>query len=256
MRDPSRYTARIATTDKDVDATQRLRHRCFYDARGLFCGGRDLDRFDATCAHLMVEEQSTKRIVATCRLMPLGSGAQIAESYSAQFYDLSALSAYDQPIVEMGRFCVCPDTADPDVIRMAWAAVTSFVDDYKAGLLIGCSSFEGTDPVRYRDAFAQLARRHLAPLAWAPGIKWAEVVRFAARQIVPDPRKAMSGLPPLLKSYLAMGGWVSDHAVIDRDLSTTHVFTGLEVATIPPARKRALRALADQNPLDIPRAGR
>jgi hypothetical protein len=41
-----------------------------------------------------------------------------------------------------------------------------------------------------------------------------------------------------------MGGWVSDHAVIDAEMATLHVFTGVEITTIPPARKRLLRALA------------
>jgi hypothetical protein len=41
-----------------------------------------------------------------------------------------------------------------------------------------------------------------------------------------------------------MGGWVSDHAVIDRQMNTLHVFTGLEIAAIPPNRARLLRALA------------
>jgi putative hemolysin len=51
-------------------------------------------------------------------------------------------------------------------------------------------------------------------------------------------------MPPLLRTYLLMGGCVSDHAVIDGDLNTLHVFTGLEIAAIPPARARALRAVA------------
>jgi putative hemolysin len=50
-------------------------------------------------------------------------------------------------------------------------------------------------------------------------------------------------MPPLLRSYLAMGGWVSDHAVVDRDLGTLHVFTGLEIGAIPAARARQLRAV-------------
>ena len=54
----------------------------------------------------------------------------------------------------------------------------------------------------------------------------------------------MRHMPPLLRTYLGMGGWVSDHAVIDRDLDTLHVFTGVEVGAIPDRRKRALRALA------------
>ena len=54
----------------------------------------------------------------------------------------------------------------------------------------------------------------------------------------------MLGMPPLLRSYLVMGGWVSDHAVVDNDLNTLHVFTGLEISAIPPGRARLLRAAA------------
>ena len=34
-----------------------------------------------------------------------------------------------------------------------------------------------------------------------------------------------------------MGGWVSDHAVVDRQMNTLHVFTGLEIAAIPRPAK-------------------
>jgi putative hemolysin len=50
----------------------------------------------------------------------------------------------------------------------------------------------------------------------------------------------MMKMPPLLRAYLSMGGWVSDHAVIDNKLNTLHVFTGLEVSKIPAAKKRFL----------------
>ena len=53
-------------------------------------------------------------------------------------------------------------------------------------------------------------------------------------------KTAMMKMPPLLRAYLLMGGWVSDHAVIDNKLNTLHVFTGLEVSKIPPAKKRFL----------------
>ena len=39
----------------------------------------------------------------------------------------------------------------------------------------------------------------------------------------------MLRMPPLLRTYLLMGGWVSDHAVVDRHMDTLHVFTGLEI---------------------------
>ena len=54
----------------------------------------------------------------------------------------------------------------------------------------------------------------------------------------------MRAMPPLLRTYLMMGGWVSDHAVIDRDLGTLHVFTGVEIKGVPEGRVRALRMAA------------
>ena len=41
-----------------------------------------------------------------------------------------------------------------------------------------------------------------------------------------------------------MGGWVSDHAVVDEKMNTLHVFTGVEIGAIPAARKRLLRAVS------------
>jgi putative hemolysin len=63
-------------------------------------------------------------------------------------------------------------------------------------------------------------------------------------QGMPERRQALTALPPLLRLYLGIGGWVSDHAVIDRAMDTLHVFTAVEIAAIPPARQGLLRAVA------------
>jgi putative hemolysin len=76
-------------------------------------------------------------------------------------------------------------------------------------------------------------------------VKAPNVFKYAARlRRKPDAKKAMLRMPPLLRTYLMMGGWVSDHAVVDKHMNTLHVFTGLEIGAIPPARKRLLRAVS------------
>lgn len=236
-----RYAARIATTDTDIAATQRLRHLCF---RGSGVGF-DADDYDAVCTHILVEETRGGRLVCCFRLLPFDAGRDIDRSYSAQFYELSALEGFTGPMVEMGRFCIHPEYADPDILRVAWGAMTRFVDDEGVEMLFGCSSFKGTEAEAYLDTFALLKERHLAPKRWLPRVKSPNVFRFAQRlRRKPDAKRALQGMPPLLRSYLLMGGWVSDHAVVDRDLGTMHVFTGLEIGAIPAARKRLLRAVA------------
>jgi putative hemolysin len=243
-----RYHVRFSTGQSDIVAAQRLRWRAFR-ARGQDDGvSLDADDFDAICTHVLVERQDG--LLAACfRLLPLASGREIARSYSAQYYNLSRLAGYDAPAMEMGRFCIDPDLgrdgpADPDIIRAAWAALASHVEAAGTGLLFGCSSFRGTDAEAHAEAFALLRDRHLAPRRWLPRVKAPSVFRFARhlRLRAPDPRLAARAMPPLLRSYLLMGGWVSDHAVIDRDLDTLHVFTGLEIGRVPAARRRLLLA--------------
>ncbi len=236
-----RYRARAAQTPEDVSDAQALRHVSFFGR-----DGQDQDPFDDICTHILVEDVTDDRLVCCFRMLPLTRGTEISRSYSAQFYELSALERYDGKMVEMGRFCVLPEVKDPDILRIAWAAMTQYVDENSVEMLFGCSSFRGTDEESYLDAFAMLKDRHLAPRRWLPRVKAPSVFRFAQKLRLrkPDAKLAMSRMPPLLRTYLLMGGWVSDHAVVDRQLNTLHVFTGLEINAIPAARKRLLRAVA------------
>ena len=237
-----RYRARIAVSADDLEAAQRLRTLAF---RGPDAERLDRDDFDDACTHVLIEDIRTGGLVCCFRLLRLGSGGEIGRSYSAQFYELSALAAFDGPMVEMGRFCIHPDWHDPDILRLAWGAMTALVDRDGVEMLFGCSSFHGTEARDYSDAFALLRDRHIAPKRWLPRVKAPAVFRFAARlRRKPDLKRAQAKMPPLLRTYLMMGGWVSDHAVIDRDLDTLHVFTGLEIRAVPPGRARLLRAVA------------
>ncbi|TKD13813.1 GNAT family N-acetyltransferase [Rhodobacter capsulatus] len=244
-----RYAARLAQSQADVQAAQALRWRAFVSARGRGMttdAALDADAFDAACRHVLVEETGSGRLVCCFRLLPLESGRELHRSYAAQFYDLTPLSAYAGRMLEMGRFCVDPDCRDPDILRLAWGAVTRLVDAEGIEMLFGCSSFLTTDFDSCADAFAVLAERHLAPKRWRVRVKAPKVIRYARKLLgrKGDPKQAMLKMPPLLRSYLGMGGWVSDHAVVDEDLGTLHVFTGLEIGAIPPERARALRLVA------------
>ncbi|UOA31800.1 hypothetical protein DSM110093_01574 [Sulfitobacter sp. DSM 110093] len=235
---PGRYLTREALSPADITRAQVLRARCFQT--GI---QPDIDAFDAGARHFLVEDRASGTLVCCFRLT-LFRGATLAHSYAAQFYDLSNLERVDDALLELGRFCVHPDWQDPDIQRLAWGRLALEVDHNEAALLFGCSSFTGTDPTVYRDAFARMNEQHLAPAKWRPGLKADQFYPFTRDTQTADSRRARQQTPPLLRSYLAMGGWVSDHAVIDQQMNTLHVFTGLEIAAIPPNRARLLRALA------------
>lgn len=233
------YSARLACGAADIAAAQNLRALCFRTV------GTDCDAFDGICAHVLVEHATTGELVCCFRLLVLERGADLGRSYAAQFYDLPGLRSFTGRMAELGRFCIHPDWHDPDILRIAWGAITGLVDGQGVQMLFGCSSFAGTSAAPYLDAFALLKQRHLAPPQWQVQENAPEVVRYAAElRQAPDLKKAQRGMPPLLRTYLAMGGWVSDHAVVDRQMNTLHVFTGLEIGAIPAGRKRLLRAVA------------
>lgn len=235
-----RFHWRFAQDAADVEAAQRLRYLTFHGVAGLDC-----DQFDAVYRHVLIENAHSGELVCCFRFRAFEDGSEIKSSYAAQYYDLSSLAQFPGKMVEIGRFCLAAGVNDPDVMRLAWSILTRFVDENGIELLFGCTSFPGNAADNYVDAFSVLKDRHLAPKRWLPKVKAPDVFRFDRCQTEQgDRHRALKAMPPLLRSYLTMGGWVSDHAVVDRELNTLHVFTGLEVRAIPPARVRTLRATA------------
>lgn len=268
----SRYIVRYAETPADIEAAQRLRWLCFRS--GQFDGGRaeavtgdaprqcgsveretpanppadgiDADAYDARCTHILVEDRASGRLVACCRFMAL-TGAEVLGSYSAQYYNLSGLADFDGRMIELGRFCIHPGWRDQTILRLVWDSIGAHESARGLAMLFGCSSFLGTDPAQHVAAFALLKDRHLAPPELLPRIKAPIVYPFAQTLdgVPPDERQARAAMPPLLRFYLALGGWVSDHAVVDTQLGTMHVFTALQLADLKAGRcRRFMPALA------------
>lgn len=218
---------RAARSAQDMAAVMALRHARF---------GVGEDRYDAGAFLIMIGPEDGP-IDCCFRLIPCLTAAEILASYSAQFYDLTQIAQIAPAAVELGRFCMIAG-AGADVLRLAFAAMTRVVEDHGAGLLFGCSSFHGAEVTPHLPAL-QVLQSHIAP--YPIGRKSPHAIAYAPGQATAE---GLRQVPPLLRSYLALGGWVSDHGVQDFDLDTLHVFTGVEIAKIPAARAENLRALA------------
>lgn len=228
------YVVRVAQTGEDVAAAQHMRYRAFN--MGTDPAGMDDDRFDPAFSHLLVQD-GAGQVAATLRFKVHESAQSVVQGYSGGFYDLSALSNA-LPALEVGRFCLDPEAGDAASLRLAMGAMTQIVLQKRAAVMFGCSSFAGTDPSAHAGALSALAPSARAVSPRSPYDDAAFALSSAQSAGVPQ------AIPPLLRGYLAMGGWVSDHAVIDRGMGTLHVLTAVEVAKIPPARRRVLEQLA------------
>jgi putative hemolysin len=130
----------------------------------------------------------------------------VQNSYSAQFYDLEALLAFNKPMIELGQFCIHPDLQHQGIIRIAWAALRAYVDECQISMLFGCTSFAGTDTSVQQEVFELLGKRHAGPSLWIPQVKAREVCNFKRDGRAEfDTKQALARMPPLLRNYLLMG---------------------------------------------------
>jgi putative hemolysin len=109
-------------------------------------------------------------------------------------------------------------------MQLLWRGIAAYVFHYQIDLMFGCASLPGTDPDGLAVELTYLYQNHLAPPALRPRAlphRFVEMQRLPLEAI--DPRRALAQLPPLIKGYLRLGGFVGDGAVIDRPFNTTDV---------------------------------
>ena len=238
-QDFGRVSLRAARGPADMQQVAELRKVRFRDNKS-----GDMDSFDALCTHLLVAEKGREAALACARIRVL-RGAALNSCYSGQHYDLSPLIEADLNALELGRICIALDRRqDPDILRVLLSGIARFAVAAGVDVLIGCASFKGNDPARHKTALGWLRERHAGPPDLCPRKRDALSFDLPKLSEAGDQKAALHSIPPLLRMYMGMGGWVSDHAVRDPNLDTLHVFTAVEIAKIPPARKRLLMGMA------------
>jgi putative hemolysin len=225
---------RLAETAADIDAVQALRYRIFYESLGarplpeMLRRRRDFDRFDNDCDHLLVLDHGNGRgsnpVVGTYRLLRRAAARRLGGFYSADEYDIAPLVAHEGEILELGRSCVDAAYRQRPAMQLLWNGIAAYVFHYDITLLFGCASLPGTDPDMLATPLSYLHYYHLAPSALRPRAlseRYVDMRRLSFGAI--DPGRALSALPPLIKGYLRLGGFIGDGAVIDEQFNTTDV---------------------------------
>ena len=229
------FEVRLARTPAEIDAAQALRYRVFYEEMAakpspeMALERRDFDEFDRVCDHLLVLDRrrgdGPEGIVGTYRLIRRDAAARAGRFYSAAEYDIQKMIDYPAEVLELGRSCVAKDARNTATMQMLWRGIALYCYHYGIKAMFGCASFPGTDPAQHAQALSYLYHHHLAP----PEIRARALAeRFVDMNMMSpdsfDPRRAMARVPPLIKGYLRLGGFVGDGAVIDSEFNSTDVF--------------------------------
>ncbi len=225
---------RLAESPAEVRAAQALRYRVFCEEMGskstaeMTAARREFDSFDAHCEHLLVFDMSRagrpESVVATYRMMRREAAEKRGQFYSSDEYDITKLIEFPGEVLEVGRSCVHPDFRRGLIMQLLWRGIAEYVFYYDIEILFGCASLPGTDPDANALPLAYLYHKHLAPpelRVRALPERYVDMRRTETDAI--DEAAAKAVLPPLIKGYLRLGGYVGDGAVIDPDFNTTDV---------------------------------
>lgn len=248
---------RLARKRSEVHQAQRLRYTVFYEEMSAVPSfkvqmrRRDMDHYDAVCDHLLVVDTSKKgadqsgwtgrvkdNVVGTYRVLRQDMARWTGGFYTQGEYDIAPLIAARSPkyrFMELGRSCVLKPYRNKRTVELLWHGLWTYVREHKIDVMIGCASFEGTDPQQHAMALSYLHHFHLAPMDWRCK---AHTGQFVPMNILPkekiDAKAALKGLPPLIKGYLRLGAFVGEGAVIDNQFGTTDVLIVLPVEKIDP----------------------
>lgn len=235
IADDPHLVLRLAESERDLQAAQRLRYRVFVEELG---GDGDLvdhsarleaDDFDSHCDHLLLIDRrrdaaALDDVVGVYRLLPGDRAETCGRFYTEGEYDLGPLLRSGRRLLELGRSCVHADYRRGPAVFLLWGGLADYVAARGTELLFGTASFHGTDVAALAQPLGFLHHNHLAP----------EDLRVRARpesgarmDLVPadrvDRREAMLAMPPLIKAYLRLGGMVGEGAWIDHAFNTIDV---------------------------------
>jgi L-ornithine Nalpha-acyltransferase len=247
---------RLARSRAEIKLAQRLRYQVFYEemcaqpSRLAQFRRRDEDAYDAICDHLLVVDINESRprsalgrpalpkVVGTYRVLRQDVAERSLGFYTSSEYDIAPLLAARSPgyrFMELGRSCVLGPYRNKRSVELLWHGLWTYVREHGIDVMIGCASFEGTDPDTHAEALSFLHHNALAPPDWRCRARTGLHVpmdRIAKDKL--NPKVALKAIPPLIKGYLRLGAFVGDGAVIDRQFGTTDVLIVLPVEKIDP----------------------
>ena len=223
--DTPRYTLLLSTDPALIDAAQRLRHDVFTSEPGFELAGaidgRDADRFDEHCDHLLVREDNSGELVGCYRMLPPPGAIAAGGLYTATEFDVEGLDALRPSLVEMGRAVVREDHRNGGVVLLMWAGILAYLDRCGYDYVTGCVSVpvQGSEDEapgsQIRGVRDFVRRRHAAPAQYA--VHPYRPVRVEGRGLDDIDPPARVSVPPLMRGYLRLGAQVCGEPAHDPD---------------------------------------
>jgi len=225
------FETRLARDEADIRAAQRLRYEVFVQEMGASASEADhaerleRDVFDPYFDHLLLLHEG--RVVGAYRLMRSDMATEGIGFYGASEFGLEKLK--NQRVLELGRSCVAKAYRGGVGMHLLWDGLGKYVTRHNIDILFGVASFQGIEIAPLKQALTFLYHKYLAP----------EDLRVRSKAYISldqmpweavDQRAAVKEIPPLIRAYLRLGGFVGDGAFVDTGFNTVDVCLIMDTA--------------------------
>ncbi len=245
------FEIRIAETEEDLRAAQRLRYKVFVEELGALGPTVDhksrleTDDFDQYYDHLLLIDNrrdagKLEHVVGVYRLLRGDVALAGPGFYSADEYDLDLLIRSGRKLLELGRSCVDTELRGGISMYLLWNALADYVLSHDIEVMFGVASYHGTDLEPIAQSLTYLMHNHTAPADMLVRVRNDD---FQDLDLVDknklDKVKAMAQTPALIKAYLKLGGFIGEGAFIDCNFNTVDVCVMMDTERMSQRHRRA-----------------
>ena len=222
------FTIKIAESNFEIKKAQSLRYKIFFKEKKIkkknfkFLLQRDYDFYDKISDHLIIIDNNREirdNVIGTYRLLRGNCAKLYRGFYTEQEFDISNLKKNfsSKDILELGRSCVHPQYRSGIILKLLWQGISNYIKMYKIKILMGCASFHGTNPSKFKDEFSLLYKSYRLPEDYDVKSLQSNAISFNKNI---NHSTILNKLPPLIKGYLKAGGMVSKNFYIDKEFET------------------------------------
>ena len=222
------FTIKIAESNFEIKKAQSLRYKIFFKEKKIkkksfkFLLQRDYDFYDKISDHLIIIDNNREirdNVIGTYRLLRGNCAKLYRGFYTEQEFDISNLKKNfsSKDILELGRSCIHPQYRSGIILKLLWQGISNYIKMYKIKILMGCASFHGTNPSKFKDEFSLLYESYRLPEDY--DVKSLQSNEISFNKNI-NHSTILNKLPPLIKGYLRAGGMVSENFYIDKEFET------------------------------------
>jgi putative hemolysin len=227
-----KYSIKIAVTEEEVIAAQKLRYRVF----GLelkrpfhFTNGMDIDEYDDQCHHLIVIDKETSKIVGTYRLQTYEQAVEGYGFYTSKRFMIDQLpDSVKKNGFEVGRACIENGHRNGRVLYLLWKGLAGYLHYFNKRYMFGYSALDTSDPDIALNTYYYLEKNNYLHPEYFVEVQ----EKYLCQNMNNSGVNGNIDVPSLLQNYLDVGTRICSLPACDPRYELIHFFILLDIENI------------------------